>query len=315
MKIRVWRNFLRVAETGSVTRVADRLNISQSALSRDIRELEEQFSVRLFQRHGRGVELTEAGRILQRRAEAILRQLGDLPSELRAAVDQPFGEVTFGMPPSISAMLTGHVIETFRTRYPHVRVRVREGSALQLRDALTSREIEFGVMSLPLADPQFSTQPLATDAMVLIGPRSAQLDALGELDLRAAVERPLILTPRPNSLRLLIENACEPLGVQPQVMIETETGLVMELIRRGLGFTIGPSSSLKGDAELRQLSCAPIRDLCVTWVVAQLRETTLSIGCRRLLELVHETVQTLIDEGHWPAAHALFAQDDQDARK
>lgn len=307
INVRLWQNFLRIAEVGSITRVADRLNISQPALSRDIRALEEGFGIELFRRHGRGVQLTEAGMVLQKRAEAILKQLRDLPGEIKAATDQPTGEVAFGMPPAMSALVTARLVKKFRALYPSVRIRIREGSSLQLKAALTAREIEFGIVSLPLAESHLVTQPIVREQIYLVGPLSAKLSVTKPVTLARAASLPLILAPRPNGLRLLIDHAMERAGLTTDAAIETDTHVLIDLIGENAGYTIGPGCAVASYRPRRLISAAPIKDLKVTWAFARTRDTTLSLGAERLIALIQTDIAQLIRSKQWPKAEFVHA--------
>ena len=307
INVRLWQNFLRIAEVGSITRVAERLNLSQPALSRDIRALEAGFGIQLFHRNGRGLQLTPAGVILQKRAEAILEQLRDLPGEIKAASDEPTGEVAFGMPPSMSALVTARLVKKFRALYPSVRIRIREGSALQLKAALVAREIEFGIMSLPLAEPHLLTEPIAREQMYLIGPVSAKLSVSTPVKLAYAAAHPLILTPRPNSLRVLIEHAMERAGLSADVAIETDTHVLIELVSQSAGYTIGPGCSVASHQPRGLISAAPIKGLKVTWALVRTRESILTLGAERLIALIQAEIAQIVGSKHWPAAEYVYA--------
>ena len=126
-------HFLQIVQAGSVSRAADRLDVGQPALSRELRELEEELGQPLLVRHARGVELTPAGEAFKRRAELILGLLDTVRDEVNAAADQPSGRVSFGMPPSMSGAFTAPLVQAYGERYPAVRLQLREGTSVQLQ--------------------------------------------------------------------------------------------------------------------------------------------------------------------------------------
>ena len=115
---RYWRNFLLVARHGSLSRVADEIEIAQPILSRQISRLEQIYGVRLFERHGRGMRLTAAGELLRRRADEISFQVSLIPKELSASPDRPSGAVSIALPPSMISVLSAPVIRAVNARYP-----------------------------------------------------------------------------------------------------------------------------------------------------------------------------------------------------
>src|SRR5687767_12483832 len=112
MELRQLRTFLVVAETGSLSRAAGRLRIAQPALSRQIRMLEEEVGTELFQRHARGMALSEAGEVLIAHARGALRELDQAKSDLSALAGQVSGKVAIGLLPSVSDLMTGAFART-----------------------------------------------------------------------------------------------------------------------------------------------------------------------------------------------------------
>ena len=116
------RTILYVAELGSLSKAADRLRIAQPALSRQVRLLEEELGIRLFDRHGRGMEVTEAGKEVLRHAQRIMQEL----DEIRATVadeDAPLrGHVSIGMPPTVSDILSVPLVSAFQARHPEAKL-------------------------------------------------------------------------------------------------------------------------------------------------------------------------------------------------
>ncbi|MDF2117146.1 LysR family transcriptional regulator [Roseiarcaceae bacterium H3SJ34-1] len=110
--------FVRVAESGSFSRAAASVSVSQSILSRVIRRLEEDLSVQLLHRTGRGVKLTDAGQRLLEDGRQIISQLADVRSNVAALSGEAKGAVSLGMPPLLGSMLTIALVERLRTEHP-----------------------------------------------------------------------------------------------------------------------------------------------------------------------------------------------------
>ena len=299
MNLRHWRNFLKVAQAGSLSRVADEIGVAQPVLSRQIRELEEELGAALFERHGRGMRLTVAGELFRRRADSILGQIALIRDELTAAVDEPSGPLVIGMPPSMTAMLTGRLAASYVRRYPSVRLRIRETTLVALRQALVSNEIELGVITLPLVDPQLVVHPLLEEPMYLVGPATAGLRASVTIDKIAGV--PLILPQRPNSIRLIVENMLERAGYHARIIMEADFAPAFEAIADGLGFCVIPSCALSNPALGLRVSSARIQDMTISWGFVQLKDHTPSIAAMAYWKDVISITKSLVEQKKWDA--------------
>ncbi len=126
MDLKQLRTFLHVAETGSLSKAAKRLNVTQPALSRQIRLLEEDAGVALFVRTGRGVILSEAGEKLKPRARVLDEEMERLKMDMTAFAGTVRGEVRVGLPPSDGMVLAAPVVERFHQDYPQVKLHITQ---------------------------------------------------------------------------------------------------------------------------------------------------------------------------------------------
>src|SRR4051812_17356164 len=241
MNVRHWQHFLAIAELQSLTRAADRLGVPQPVLSREMRELETGFGSALLARHARGVALTPAGEVFRRRATAILRDIERIGDEIAASDRAIGGRLSLGMPPSMAGLLTGPLVAQFRQRYPQVQLHLREATSIEIRNGLMGRELDLGILTTPLIEPQLALRPLIDEPMVLVGPAACDLDPSRPVTIAEVAALPLILPTRPNSTRILLEHAMESIGKTPEVAIETDSAPIGELVRRGLGYAVLPS--------------------------------------------------------------------------
>ena len=294
-----WAYFLRIAEAGSVSRVAEHLGLTQSALSRQMSLLEQELGASLFRRTGRGVALTVAGAVFRKRAEDILGQISGVPEEIAAAEDEPAGMLAFGAPPFMGRLLTGSLVADFVQRHPLVRMRVRGAHTFQLREALLLRDIDIGILSMPIAEPDFIVSPLLREQMHLVGPPGAAIfGKRRSIAISALADLPLILTPRPDSLRSVVESAFESAGRVPKIALESEYAPMDELIVRGLGYTILPGCALV-NTPLAGFPRLPVQGLELTWAIAHLRATKPSLAARLLIDDIRTMAKDLSRRGIW----------------
>ncbi|MES2937926.1 MAG: LysR substrate-binding domain-containing protein [Pseudomonadota bacterium] len=305
MNIRQLRFFLQIAEVGSVTRAASFLHIAQPALSRQIRTLEEELGVTLFQRSEKGVALTDAGMLLRDRAVALLRHFERVRHEVRDGFNDPSGELVIAMPPSMFDLVTLPVVTRYKAAHPNVLLRVIEGVSGVLN--------AWSMVQLGKADIAIVTsiEPLATletsaflqEPLCLIGPADAKLDPGTPVDLEEVARHQLVVTSRPNTLRLILETAMAERKLPLNVVLETNTPhMTLAAVRAGMGYAALPFCSgykLLGEG---LVSIAPIQDLHVVWTLIQAREQPLSTAGERMKAMLREVAYEQIAAKHWQLA-------------
>ncbi len=242
------RSFLHIAELGNLSQAAARLNLSQPALSRQLKALEDSAGTRLLNRTGRGVQLTEAGEILADRARIIIDEMEKLSSDLAGLQGEVRGALCIGFPPTAGSRLAGPVVETFHKRYPNVQLRVVQLLSGALERALLEGRIDMGILYEGALSAHLGTERLWKESMQLIAPATKHSlngdhpEALGnEVSLSDALDLPLILPNRPHGLRALLEREAFRNNQSLNTVIEAESMQIqIELVRRGLGYTLMP---------------------------------------------------------------------------
>ena len=139
--------------------------------------------------------------------------------------------------------------------------------------------------------------------MVLVGPASEKLSMRKETSLKSLAKLPLILTMRPNSLRLTIENGMGLHGLQPNIRFEANTlPLMTDLVIAGLGYTVLPMCGVRGLLKRGAVSASPIADLSITWLVARPKARTLGVAAERFYEMLCEFGRKQVHDGVWQDA-------------
>lgn len=302
MNLRKWEYFLKAAEFGNLSRVAEKLDISQPALSRQIGALEQEIGASLFHRTGRGLTLTPAGEVFRARAEAILEEIARVPAEVMYAANTPSGRLAFGAPPFMGRVLTGELVASYVETYPHVRLRIRGAHSFQLREAIFFRDIDIGILAAPLTEPDLHTEPLLQEQLYFVGPVGSGLSPKQPIALNMVADKPLILTPRPDGLRTLIETEFARIGRRARVAVETEYAPMDDLIRRNVGFAIMPFCGMV-NSPLTKLAWAPIEGLSVTWLIALLENSERTLAAKRFIEMLQGATKENIRSGRWEATY------------
>ena len=146
MDLKRLRYFVSVAEFGSFTLGARHLGIAQPALSRCIRQLENECGSPLLRRNGRGAELSDVGKIVFEHARSLLDQVDRLESGLKAAKGAPVGNVILGMPPSVCMILVEPLFHRVRREFPGIRLHISEGFSGDVREWLVGGRLDIGVL-------------------------------------------------------------------------------------------------------------------------------------------------------------------------
>lgn len=304
MDLRQLEYFVRIAEAGSFSAAAARVRISQPALSRQIRLLEEELGRALFERHGRGVRLTEAGTALLNRAGYYLRQISQIRDELTAAADEPAGELSVAVFPSLRDMLTVDTVVEFRELYPNVVLRLFEETTRTIRDGLLDGRYEIGLLSGQEVDQAVAFEPLVSEAIVLAGPPDSPLAWERGVTPAELAAYPLIVSAIPPRYLAGIDRMTAQAGLRTNVAIAVNSLVVTDLIARGQGYGVLPYCAVHAPLRRGLVRAAPIRNLRVSWVIANLRERRLSVAARRFRELMQARRTRMIEAGDWPTATA-----------
>jgi len=291
MDIRQLRTFLHVAQLGSISHAAQRLNIAQSALTRHIQSLEAELRVKLLTRHGRGVRLTMEGEILQERAAIVLREVGNIRDTLQSSAKILRGEVSFGMPPSVGDVLTVPLIERFTSLHPQVKLGSMTGASGYVLEWLQRGVIDIGFIYNVNQPSTVQTKPVALEHLYLIEKRGSDGDAGSTIPLREAIGRRLVLANRHHGLRQLLENAAMSHGLHIDTVAEADSVQVqVNLVKRGLGATILPYHSVANEVEAGSLEARLIESPHITRqiLIAHTVDRPLSSAARQFVDMVME---------------------------
>jgi LysR family transcriptional regulator, nitrogen assimilation regulatory protein len=303
MDIRQLRYFLHAAKTQNLTQASGNAWVSQSALSRQIKLLESELGVTLFERQARGLKLTEAGHALVRRAELLLREVDELKRAVSSTQQAPIGTLRIGTPTSLRSLLMVPFFVEYRRQYPNVLLVHKHGTSKGVRDALAEGELDIAITSDQESLDSFAITPLLSEALFWVGPLNANLVADKSVALKRIAENPLILTSYPNSLRVIVDRQLAKLNLRVQPIAELDTAYMMlDLVCVGLGYTVLPYSGVHDATRANHVSASPIRGLRITWVIAQSRERSQTIAAQRASELLRELCRAKVLALEWSTA-------------
>jgi DNA-binding transcriptional LysR family regulator len=240
------RSFLMLASELHFRKAADRLFVSQPALSKQIRKLEEKTGGALFERTRRKVVLTEAGRVLIPLAGRLLRDSQAALKRVREAVEGRAGTLRIGFGIASASEILPQTILRFRKSYPGVEIQMRDMSTPAQTRALLDEQIDVGIVRLPVVHPNLSSLPLIRERLVVAAPRSTPhrpKDGLACLR-----DKPFLLIARATSTTFYDHAlaVCRRAGFVPEIIQEAnETFTILNLVRAGLGVSLVPRSAMR----------------------------------------------------------------------
>lgn len=240
MDLKQLRYFQQVAQQGSYTRAADILGVAQPVLSRQIRLLETELRQNLLNRHGRGVSLTEPGRILLEHCGVILQQIEMIQEDLSLNSGKLSGHITLGLPPTIAKLLSLPIIREFRQHLPNAQLRITEGLSAQLQDRLQQGKIDMALLYNPAYSADVETQLLYEERLYLMAPKNDHLlNADTPINAEHLAALPLILPSVPNTFRLLVEQEMARHNLMPNIVMEIDSvETMLQLVAEGMGYSI-----------------------------------------------------------------------------
>lgn len=246
MDIRQLLYFTTIAEEGSISAAAKKLHLSQPPLSYQVKLLEEELHLPLIERSARGIALTEAGRVLYKRAQGIL-ELSELTRKEMLAMASGFtGTLHIGTVSSSGASLLGWRIPAFHQKYPQIGFAIHEGNTFELMEMLESGLIELAIVRTPFHNDQLNCLYLSPEPMIAAGAASffpAGMPSGQPISLELLGHAPVILYRRFEKILLSL---CEQKGITPQVFcIADDARTTLMWAEAGLGVAVVPQSAYR----------------------------------------------------------------------
>ena len=259
------RVFLAVAAAGSFSHAATLSDSTQSAVSKRVLALERELGAALFERTGRGARLTEAGRALLPRAEALVKEAEALPDIVAADPSRPRGTVRLAIQPSASWPLVRDLYTSVRDAYPSIRLQVAEAPTAQIIEWLRDGRHDLGVLSQPGHAALSNAQPLFASSLQLVSRAGDPITRRRTVAFDRLAKLPLVVAVMPNGGRVLLEEVARRRGVRLNVVMDVYSiHLIKKLVRDGLAYTIAFASSIADEVRTGQLAAARITEPSMT---------------------------------------------------
>jgi DNA-binding transcriptional LysR family regulator len=256
MELRHLTYFVAVAEHLNFSRAADELRVAQPAISQQIRTLERELGVQLFDRMGKRVSLTEAGRAFLPHARQILAAVTAAENEIRERGSLTRGTASLGAPPTVSTHLLPAQLLRFKRQYPGLEVTLREAGTETLLHLIETGELDLAIVAADLLPSIVESAPFLEEEYVLAVSAQHALALASRKTVRLAdlAGEAFILFPEGYRLREVTLTACRRAGFEPKVALDGG-GMqsALEFVAAGLGVALVPELALENRRDIHTL--------------------------------------------------------------
>ncbi len=284
------RTFVEVAKLGSFSRAGQKVFRSQSAVSAQIRLIEEEYGEKLLDRSAKAVRLTPAGEVF---FEYAVKLLSMREESLRAVADQgtaPRGVLAIGANEATCLYVLPDVFAEYSKLYPAVQISIYRNFSRKILEKIEDGSIDVGIVTLPVKSPSLKVQHIFRDRLMVMVPSSSPLAGRGAVGISEIAEQTLIF-PKTGYTRQLLDRLFRPYGAQLQIRMELPSvGMIKSFVAAGLGVTLISGSFAHdevqaGTVKLLQLKDADLwRDLGLVYR----RDRTLPLAAASFIELIRQ---------------------------
>lgn len=296
-----------IAEVGSVTKAAKLLHVVQPALTRQVKALETELGVELFDRTRQGMTPTPEGRLLVERARRALLELDRARAEVQPAPTQVRGIVTLGVLESTIDVLVEPVVEVLGEEFPGIELRVLSAYSGHLQQWLDTGDVDLSLLYDLAETPSMSVVPLLEESLWVLAPAEAGLEPATPVPWSTVWSHPMVMPVAGHGLRILMDQARSASGATPTVSVQANSMAVQKrLVAAGMGWTVLPAAGVASDVARGLFSVAPLVEPEVTRsvVLGLPRSGRLAPPVEVVAAVVTRTARALVRSGEWPSARA-----------
>jgi len=241
------KTFMEVSRLRSFSRAAEKLSVTQPAISAQIRSLENEVGARLFDRDGGKVTFTAAGRVFEPFAEHVLQCHAHIGTTIAELHRSPRGEIAISANEATSLYVLPSVFAQFKREYTRVSLKIVRADRAKTIESVLNREVDFGIVSLPVKDTRLLVDVIHKDEVVLVAPNAHPLAAREQVILPEILQYPLLL-PKQGRQREQLDELFRAHDAQPRVAMEVDSSeLLKRLVAAGLGMGFLPRAVVSAD--------------------------------------------------------------------
>jgi DNA-binding transcriptional LysR family regulator len=305
MELRQLQYMLKVAEERSFSKAAQKLYLSQPSLSQCIQRIEQQLGLPLFDRSTTPLSLTYAGEVFVETARRMLNLNHQLQTQIQEIVDFKKGRLTVGISNTRGSFFLPNILPLFCKKFPGIELILEEGTLAELEDLAMKGVTDLSFVTLPLSTPHFICEPLLTENIVLVVPRSHPLYKLAsnrppwpQIHLADLREEPFILLKKGRNLRKIADQCFINSGLNPRIIFESQSPeTVLSLVKAGMGITFGTDVLAQFGAFPDQIAFFTLDEPLPsrTFAVVYRKERYLSRAALEFIALTKEILSTRKD--------------------
>lgn len=304
-----------VAEVGSVTRAAELLHLVQPAVTRQIRTLEQELGVPLFERTRLGMRPTKAGSIMVERARRALNELERARSEVQPTPGAVTGIVTVGLLESTADLVAEPLVAALAEEHPGIELRLMTAYSGHLQRWLDDGDLDLTLLYNLDGTPSLNARPLVRERLWVAGPPSAGLRADHPVTFAEAAGHPLVLPASGHALRALIDAAAARAQADMRVAVQTNSLRVQKrLVRADHGWTVLPGVGIAEDVANGTLSAAPLTepDVWRSVVLATPRTGRTPPAVEAVTQELIRQINAAVHGVRWPSAKTQWRRNRSD---
>src|ERR1700723_2768445 len=255
MEIQQLRYVCAVADTGNFSRAAERCQVAQPSLSQQILKLEEDLGAKLFDRLGRSVRVTEAGRAFIPRARAILEQMDEARSSVAANNTDLRGSVAVGVIPTVAPYLMPAYTASFAKKFPDAKLRIIEETTSVLVEGLRDLSIDVAILALPLRHKDLELFPIRTEPLFAALSRNHPRAGAKSLALKDLRGESFVMLRDGHCFRDLSIDTCTRARITPHIAFESgQFSSLLGMVAAGVGVSLVPEMAID-----RSANCGYVR--------------------------------------------------------
>jgi LysR family hydrogen peroxide-inducible transcriptional activator len=260
MEFHQLRYICAIADTASFSRAAERCQVAQPSLSQQVLKLEEDLGAKLFDRLGRSVRLTEAGRAFLPHARAIVAHMESARTSVAVQRADLRGKVAVGVIPTIAPYLMPRATAAFAKKYPEARLRIVEATTPVLIEGLRTLSIDLAILALPLRHKDLELFPLRREPLFAVLPKDHPRADAASIALRELRGSSFVMLRDGHCFRDLSLNVCAQARVTPRIAFESDQfSSVLGMVAAGVGVTIVPEMAVDRNAGCRYVPLSDAR--------------------------------------------------------
>ena len=290
--------FTTVLETGGFTRAAEALNLTQSALSHQIKTLEEQLGVEVFARIGKRTVLTQAGETLLKHAHVVLRELANARQSLIELCDPGRGRLRISSAGYSCYLLLPRILREFKEAYPRVELSVSADHTGEAVQHLLEGMLDIAILIAPPPVRGLTIEPLARDELFVIVPAGHPWAKRRRVRWRELATQVLIIYNKASQThQLLMRQLAEEGAGAPETMEVREAEAVTEMVKVGLGIALQPPWVVRTDLQTRRLVALPLgrTGLKRSWAIAYVQGRRLPPYSQTFIRICRERFSALME--------------------